>query len=199
MDDRAVDLRLDLEEGLREREMDRDCECECDLDEGREDRERFEAVDGAPEARRDIAGEGGAGRDDVSEDVDFGRAASEFDDEPALRMGLGLESREDIRWEADGGLELEFEVGGVFELCAFAWESRVGVIEFEFDSAFESVESDGDVVVASALGIGVGTAMGVAIGEAGEASSSAGSNDEDDGAVPASIFGLEIGFALSAA
>jgi hypothetical protein len=44
-----------------------------EVDEGREERERLDVVEGAPEARRDIAGDGGAGRVDVSDDVDSGR------------------------------------------------------------------------------------------------------------------------------
>lgn len=38
-----------------------------DVEEGRDERERLDAVEGAVEARRDMAGEGGAGRLDVSE------------------------------------------------------------------------------------------------------------------------------------
>jgi hypothetical protein len=64
---------------------------EVDVDGGREERERLDVVEGAPEARRDIAGEGGAGRIDVSDDVDSGRG---FD---GLGLGFELESRVDCK------------------------------------------------------------------------------------------------------
>jgi hypothetical protein len=64
-----LDFRLD---GFLDRVPGGYCPCEVDvgLDERRE---RLDAVEGAPEARRDIAGEGGAGREDVNDEVDSGR------------------------------------------------------------------------------------------------------------------------------
>jgi hypothetical protein len=86
-------------DGFRESEPDPDPWWICE--EGREDRERVDVVDGAPEARLDIAGEGGAGRLDVRGDV-----AVEVDCESgrcfvvADTLGLEIESRVDTLMDA---------------------------------------------------------------------------------------------------
>lgn len=48
------------------------------VDGGREDLERLEEMDGAPDARRDRAGEGGAGRVDVKESRVRGALSAEL-------------------------------------------------------------------------------------------------------------------------
>ena len=77
-----------------------------DVDEGRDERDRLEVVDGAAEARRDIAGDGGAGRFDVK---DVGREGVGVGPDPGGFVVVvvvvgGIESREERRAEVRFGL-----------------------------------------------------------------------------------------------
>lgn len=138
----CVDLRV---EGLRERT------CEG----GRLERERADVVEAAPDARREMAGDGGAGREEVSGDEVESRRMYE-------RESRWVDIRIEFRcWFGVDGVVSAFEVGsGVGVGLARMRESRVGL--------GESV---------GVVGLGVGMPVGVVAGDTGDRSA-AGSGRE---------------------
>jgi hypothetical protein len=128
-------------------------------DDGREDRERVEVVEGAPDARRDIAGEGGAGRVDVS-----GSCGGD-DVESGCELLLLL---------TDEFWIVESRVDDLIGL-----DVRVGLLSTESRDGFAGDDDDDDDINIDDNEeewgvVGVGNPVGVFPGEVGDTSSDSG-------------------------